>query len=72
VLSDFYSGMKSAPNVRGVMVGRNVTFAPRDEDPRAVAAAVCAIVHGGLAADQAAEQMAQERGQQMDMFATWR
>jgi len=69
ILNDFSAGMRSASNVRGVMVGRNVTFAPKNEDPRAIAAAVCGIVHQGLKAEEAAQLVAQERGQQMDIFA---
>jgi len=72
ILNDFSAGMRSASNVRGVMVGRNVTFAPKNEDPRAIAAAVCGIVHQGLKAEEAAQLVAQERGQQMDIFAGWR
>jgi DhnA family fructose-bisphosphate aldolase class Ia len=70
-LRDFAAGMKSGANVRGAMVGRNVTFAPK-EDPRAVAAAVCGIVHEGLTAEASLERLAAARGQQMDVFAKWR
>lgn len=70
-LQDFASGMQAAANVRGVMVGRNVTFAPR-EDPRAVAAAVAGIVHQGLAPDRFLEVIETERGREMDAFAAWR
>jgi hypothetical protein len=63
--------MRAAANVRGVMVGRNVTFAPMD-DPRAVAAAVCAIVHDRLTAQESLDRLAAERGREMDIFAQWR
>ena len=69
-LKEFAAGMRSAPNVRGVMVGRNVAFAPK-EDPRAVAAGVCGIVHERLTAEEASDRLASERGQEMDLFAQW-
>ena len=53
------------------MVGRNVAFAPK-EDPRAMAAAVCGIVHQGLTAEQSLDRLEAERGQAMDLFAKWR
>ncbi len=70
-LRDFAAGMRAAANVRGVMVGRNVAFAPK-EDPRAVAAAVCGIVHEHLTAEESLDRLARERGQEMDLFARWR
>jgi hypothetical protein len=70
-LSDFAAGMRTAANVRGVMVGRNVTFAPM-EDPRAVAAAVCGIVHEGLTAEESLDRLAAERGREMNTFAVCR
>jgi len=70
-LRDFAAGMRAAANVRGVMVGRNVTFAPR-EDPRAVAAAVCGIVHENLTAEESLDRLAAERGREMGTFASFR
>lgn len=70
-LSDFAAGMRAAANIRGVMVGRNVAFAPK-EDPRAIAAAVCGIVHEHLTAEESLARLADERGQEMDFFAQWR
>ncbi len=69
-LRDFSAGMRAASNVRGVMVGRNVAFAPQ-EDPRAMAAAVCGIVHEGLTAEESFERLASERRKEMDLFAQW-
>jgi DhnA family fructose-bisphosphate aldolase class Ia len=71
MLQDFASGMRAASNVRGVMVGRNVTFAPT-EDPRAVAAAVVAIIHNGASAEEALDALERERNAAMDAFAPWR
>ncbi len=70
ILRDFAAGMKAGANVRGVMVGRNVSFAPK-EDPRAVAAAVCGIVHEGLKTEDSLDRLAAERGKDMDLFAKW-
>lgn len=70
-LDEFAQGMQASHNVRGVMVGRNVTFAPK-EDPRAVASAVVAIVHGGANLDQAIETVHRERNLEMDAFAAWK
>ncbi len=67
-LEEFAQGMRAAANVRGAMVGRNVTFA-HNEDPRAVAAAVIAIVHEGTGLDAALGRMQQERGREMDALA---
>jgi len=72
VLDDFAAGMRAASNVRGVMVGRNVTFAQGNEDPRAIAAAVCGIVHDGLTSQQSCELLVAERGLAMNFFADWR
>ena len=71
LLRDFSSGMKAGTNVRGVMVGRNVSFAS-NEDPRALAAAVCAIVHEGLTPEDSLDRADRERGQKVDLFAMWR
>jgi DhnA family fructose-bisphosphate aldolase class Ia len=66
-LEEFHAGMQAGANVRGVMVGRNVAFARR-EDPRAVAAAVAAIVHRRAPMDQALGILDAERGRDMDVF----
>lgn len=66
-LQAFASGMRAASNVRGVMVGRNVTFVAR-EDPRAVAAAVGTIVHDGATAQEALDLMHSERSRGMGLL----
>ena len=71
ILNDFSAGMKAGANVRGVMVGRNVSFAS-NEDPRGLAAAVGAIIHEKSDLDPSRRRMAAERGQQMDLFRAWR
>ncbi len=59
-LADFAEGMNAGSNVRGTLVGRNVLY-PGSDDPALVARAVCHIVRGGLAANEAAAKAA-ERG----------
>ncbi len=71
ILADFAAGMRAGANVRGVMVGRNVSFASH-EDPRALAAGVIAIVHENPDIEEAARRMAAERWQQMDLLRAWR
>jgi hypothetical protein len=70
ILKEFALGMNAGANVRGVMVGRNVSFASK-EDPGALAAAVCGIVHNRLAVDGALDRLAAERGRGMDLFSRW-
>jgi len=70
-LEDFAKGMRAAANVRGVMVGRNVTFAS-GQDPRGVAAAVAMIVHQGATAADAMDAVRIEQGVAMDVFAGWK
>jgi len=67
ILEEFAAGMRAGASVRGALVGRNVTF-PGKDDPRAVALAVSGIVHGGLSAQEAADRLAEARGQEMDRF----
>jgi hypothetical protein len=70
-LRDFAAGMRAGAGVRGVMVGRNVTYAAK-EDPRAVAAAVAGIVREALTAEESSDRLRAERGKEMDLFAAWR
>jgi DhnA family fructose-bisphosphate aldolase class Ia len=65
ILEEFAKGMKAGPNIRGALVGRNVTF-PGPEDPRAVALAVNGIVHKGWSAEEAVKSVKETRGQEMD------
>ncbi len=71
ILANFHKGMQAGPNIRGVMVGRNVTFVQRD-DPRAVAAAVCGIIHDGCSVEDALDRLASERGGDWDLLDAWR
>ncbi len=63
--AEFAAGMAARPNVRGAMVGRNVTF-PGADDPAAVAAAVQAIIYQGASAEEAAAINMQSRDVNMD------
>ena len=45
------------------MIGRNVLY-PGGDDPRAVAAAVAAIIHDGAGVDAALAAMEAERGKE--------
>jgi DhnA family fructose-bisphosphate aldolase class Ia len=62
---DFAAGMAAGANVRGAMVGRNVTF-PGVDDPAAVAQALDDIVHKGISADEATERTSTYRDHALD------
>ncbi len=54
LLRDFATGLRSGPNVRGLLVGRNILF-PGAKDPGAMAAAVAALVHENAPPERAME-----------------
>jgi len=62
---DFAAGMAVRSNVRGALVGRNISF-PGPEDPAAVASAIHKIVHAGISPDEAIEMTLEQRGRQME------
>jgi hypothetical protein len=62
---DFAGGMATRSNVRGALVGRNVSF-PGPEDPAAVAQAISDIVHRGISPDQAVEVTMAHRDTHLD------
>jgi DhnA family fructose-bisphosphate aldolase class Ia len=62
---DFAAGMASGSNVRGAMVGRNISF-PGADDPAAVAQALDDIVRKGISADEALEATMMYRNRHMD------
>lgn len=64
---DFAAGMAARSNVRGALVGRNVTF-PGREDPAAVAQAINAVVHHSASADEAVKITMANRDQKMDFL----
>jgi DhnA family fructose-bisphosphate aldolase class Ia len=64
------AGMATRANVRGAMVGRNVTF-PGDEDPAAVARAIDDIVHHGASAEDAVAVTLAHRDEEMDFLTRY-
>ena len=66
MLEDLRRGMAAGSNVRGAMIGRNVLY-PGADDPRAVAAAVAAIIHDGAGTDEALAAMEAERGKELQI-----
>jgi len=67
---DFAAGMATRSNVRGALVGRNISF-PGPEDPAAVAQAISDIVHAGLSADEAIEVTMAQRDEKMDFLTKY-
>jgi len=68
VLGEFATGMAAGPTVRGALVGRNISFAS-SEDPRAMAAAVAAVVHDGRTVEAARAVLVRERSRELDLVA---
>jgi len=66
VLDDLRAAMRAGRNVRGAMIGRNVLY-PGAEDPRAVAAAMAAVVHDGAPVETALAIMETEREKEPDL-----
>jgi DhnA family fructose-bisphosphate aldolase class Ia len=66
VIEDLRRGMGAGANVRGAMIGRNVLY-PGADDPRAVAAAVSAVIHDGAGVDEALGAMDVERGKDLEL-----
>lgn len=67
---EFCQGMATRGNVRGALVGRNISF-PGPEDPAAVANAIHQIVHDGIDADQAVEVTMSTRNVEMDLLTRY-
>jgi hypothetical protein len=57
--------MAARSNVRGALVGRNITF-PGPEDPAAVAQAIHAIVHQGISPGDAVALTMSRRDHRLD------
>jgi DhnA family fructose-bisphosphate aldolase class Ia len=66
MLEELRRGLAAGPNVRGVMIGPRVLH-PGAGDPRAVAAAVTAIVRDGAGVDEALAAMEAERGKDPEL-----
>ena len=56
LLREVEAAMKAGPNVRGVLLGRNLLYPP-EEDPLPVAFAIHTIVHHGTTAEEAEAKM---------------
>ena len=67
---DFAAAIAARSNVRGAMVGRNVTF-PGPEDPAAVAQAIHRIIHDNISADKAVEVTMAGRNKAMDFLTRY-
>ncbi|MCU0513178.1 MAG: aldolase [Anaerolineae bacterium] len=68
--TDFAAGVQARSNVRGAMVGRNITF-PGADDPGAVAAGIQAIMYDGASAAEAAYITMQSRDHIMDALTAY-
>jgi DhnA family fructose-bisphosphate aldolase class Ia len=66
MLEDLRRGLAAGPNVRGAMIGPSALY-PGADDPRAVAAAVTAIVADGAGVDEALAAMEAERGKEPEL-----
>jgi len=60
LLREVEGAMRASPNVRGVLLGRNLLYPAGQEDPLPVALAIHSIVHEGATAEQAEDQMGQQ------------
>lgn len=69
LLRQIESAMKAGPNVRGVMMGRNLMYPPGD-DPLPLAKSVWSMVHEGSSAKQAQNQMERWVGRDLEVFGS--
>ena len=67
LLREIESGMKAGPNVRGVLMGRNLLY-PQGDDPLPLAIAVHSIVHEGKKAEDALGEMPRHQGKDLGVF----
>jgi DhnA family fructose-bisphosphate aldolase class Ia len=67
---EFSAGMATRSNVRGTLVGRNISF-PGPDDPGAVAQAIHEIVHSGISADDAVAVNMSHRNNSMDFLTKY-
>jgi hypothetical protein len=68
--NNFSAGMAARSNVRGALVGRNISF-PGPEDPAAVAQAISDIVHNGISPDEAIGVTMAHRDAGMDFLVKY-
>ncbi len=67
VLEDLHMAMQGGPNIRGALIGRNVLF-PGSDDPRAMAAAVAALVHDRVEVQESQSTLTAERGKEPNLL----
>jgi len=67
LLGEIESALKAGPNVRGVLMGRNLLY-PSMDDPLPLALAVNWVVHDRLSADEAHARMVGWSGKHVDVF----
>ncbi len=67
---EFAAGMATRSNVRGALVGRNLSF-PGREDPAAAAQAVSDIIHRGISPDEAVKVTMTSRDREMDFLTRY-
>ncbi|MDA4121606.1 MAG: hypothetical protein OK456_00325 [Thaumarchaeota archaeon] len=67
LLTEVEQAMKAGPNVRGVLLGRNLLYPP-GEDPLPLAQAISSIVHRGANAKEAESQMRDWEGRDLTAF----
>jgi len=65
LLGEIESGLRAGPNVRGVMMGRNLLY-PTGDDPLPLAMAVHSMAHDGVGASEAVSKMKGWEGKGMD------
>jgi DhnA family fructose-bisphosphate aldolase class Ia len=70
IYHDFAEGMSTRGNVRGALVGRNVSF-PGPEDPAGVAQAISDIVHRKSSIDEAIEVTMAQRDTELDALVRY-
>jgi Cgl0159-like len=69
LLQEVESAMKSGPNVRGVLMGRNLLYPPGG-DPLPLAMAVHEVVRGGATAAEAAKSVGKWEGKDLEAFGS--
>jgi DhnA family fructose-bisphosphate aldolase class Ia len=70
-VEEMAEGMAAGANVRGAMIGRNVSFPAGGEDPAAVADALAKVAHEGYGAAEATDHLDAVRGEGMDAVSQY-
>jgi len=67
LFSQILAAMGAGPNVRGVLMGRNILY-PEEGDPRGMAFAIDALVRHGAGVDEAKRVMERESWKKCELF----